>query len=142
MIRRWKTVRFEWTGKPDRLLLDRLVKEEGAAITGLIIREAGCYLADIAVGGDGFPPCEAIDAWAKAYIEERDPVKQFLEEHQEMFKTPVLCKTAWATYQRESEDYGDKYPQLHIFKEGMRAAGFVEKRLNPQKRQHWVFFKA
>jgi hypothetical protein len=139
MIRRWKTVRFEWTGKPDRLLLDRLVKEEGAAITGLIIREAGRYLADIAVGGDGFPPCEAIDAWAKAYIEERDPVKQFLEDRQEMFKNPTLCKTAWAAYQNEAPLYGDKYPLLHIFKEGMRAARFVEKKLNPRQLRHWVY---
>jgi hypothetical protein len=142
MIRRWKTVRFEWKGKPDRLLQDRLFKEEGAAITGLIVSECGKYLADIAAGGDGFPPCEAIDAWAKAYIEERDPVKQFLEEHPEMFKNPVVCKTAWATYQRESEDYGDKYPLLHIFRDGMRAAGFVAKRLKPHNTTCWTFIEA
>jgi phage/plasmid-associated DNA primase len=140
IIRRWKTVRFEWSGQPDRLLPKKLALE-GEAITGLIIREAGRYLEDIEAGGDGFPPCEAVDQWAKDYVEECDPVKQFLEEHPEMFKTPVLCKRAWEYYQNEAPSYGEKYPQLHIFREGMRAAGFTEKRLNPHKLRHWVFVK-
>jgi hypothetical protein len=53
--RRLKNVKFEWKGKPDRLLPDKLLAE-GGAIMGLIIAECGAYLAGIESGGMGFPP--------------------------------------------------------------------------------------
>jgi phage/plasmid-associated DNA primase len=51
--RRLKNVKFEWNGKQDRRLMEKLLTE-GEAIMGLIIKECGAYLADIEAGGSGF----------------------------------------------------------------------------------------
>jgi putative DNA primase/helicase len=121
--RRLKNVKFEWNGKPDPLLMEKLLAE-GEAITAVIIEECGKYLAEKAAGGTGFPPCEAIERHARGHIEAQNPVKQFLLEHPELVTNRAACAAVWVMFQAFAKDFGLQYPLKREFNAGMEREGY------------------
>jgi phage/plasmid-associated DNA primase len=121
--RRLKNVKFEWNGKPDSLLLDKLLAE-GEAITGLIIKECAAYLADIEAGGTGFPPCEALERHTRAHIEAQNPVKQFLLTHPEAGMGKMSSDMGWQLYKSFFKDAESYDPKRRDFNAGMEREGF------------------
>ena len=75
MSRRVRVVRFEqdYSESPDRTLEDRL-KRERAGILNLAIREAHAWLTD------GMPEPDAVLRWSQEYINENDPLSDFIKE--------------------------------------------------------------
>jgi P4 family phage/plasmid primase-like protien len=123
--RRLKNVKFDWKGKADPLLMERLLAE-GEAITAIIIKECGKYLANRAAGGTGFPPCEAIERHAREHIEAQNPVKQFLIEQPEMITSKIACGAVWNAYQNFARDFGEAFPKKREFNAGMENEGYYD----------------
>jgi phage/plasmid-associated DNA primase len=122
--RRLKNVKFEWKGKPDRLLFDKLLAESGA-IMGLIIAECGAYLAGIESGGTEFPPCAAIEQHAREHIEAQNLIKQFLSAHpEEAGMGKMSCQPVWESYQGFFKDAEGYFPERRDFNDGMEREGF------------------
>ncbi len=95
MRRRVRVIRFEqdYSVSPDRGLEDRL-KAEKAGILNLAIREALAWIAE------GMPEPRKVIDWSNEYIEENDPLVQFVADRAEVGPQVTGSASAlWASYE-------------------------------------------
>lgn len=95
MRRRARVVQFEqdYSVSPDRTLEDRL-KAERQGILNLAIREAMSWIAE------GLPEPAEVTRWSHEYIEENDPLAQFVAERCEVGRQLVGSSAAlWGSYE-------------------------------------------
>jgi hypothetical protein len=71
-----------------------------------------------------FPPCEAIERYAREHIEAQNPIKQFLLEKPETGMGKMPCKMVWEAYQGFYKDAEGCFPKRRDFNAGMEREGF------------------